>query len=61
MMFTIWGFFCMGCLIIAAFKAVKNMLSPEWRRKRKEDALLKEEVARVRKETAELLGRKLPK
>ena len=50
-MLTIWGFFCMGCLIVAAIKAVKNMLSPETRRLRKE-------ADRLMEETDELLGRK---
>ena len=59
-MWTLWGFFCLGCLLVSAFQTTKKMLSPEWRQKRKEDARLKEEVARVRKETAELLGRKVP-
>lgn len=57
-MWTLWGFFCLGCLLISTFQTAKKMLSPEWRRKRKEDARLREEVDRVRKETAELLGRK---
>jgi len=49
-MLTIWGFFCMGCLIVAAIKTVKNMLSPEKRR-------LRREAEKVQKETKELLGR----
>lgn len=49
-MLTLWGFFCMGCLIIAAIRAVKDMLSPKRRQQRKE-------IERLHKETNKLLGR----
>lgn len=50
-MWTLWGFFCLGCLLIAAFRTLKAQFSPEQRK-------MKEELKQLHQRTDELLGRK---
>lgn len=49
-MFTLFGFICLGYLVVIAYQSVKRELSPKRRKQHKE-------VQKLIKETDELLGR----